>query len=78
MGSIIVGLSLPHVVNVRFKAMIPCGPLAALADQGPICFSKAPIQRDVAGTVGIRQITTYCCRMRLAATGQMDLSQVAH
>jgi hypothetical protein len=33
LGSIIVGLSLPHVANVRFKAMISLGPAPGL---GPV------------------------------------------
>jgi hypothetical protein len=35
LGSIIVGLSLPHVANVRFKAMISLGPAPGLGRQVP-------------------------------------------
>ena len=38
-----------------------------LADQRPICFSNAAVQREEVGTAGIRQISTLCGPWRPAA-----------
>jgi hypothetical protein len=40
------------------------------ADQRPICFSNPAVQREEAGTAGIRQISTLMRRSRTSAVGQ--------
>ena len=41
-----------------------------MADQRPICFSKPDIQREEAGTAGIRQISTRCSPSSPSAIGK--------
>jgi hypothetical protein len=46
LGSIIVGLSLPHVANVRFKAMISLGPAPGLGRKLLAPFNQPRDERD--------------------------------
>jgi hypothetical protein len=43
-----------------------------MADQRPICSSKPAIQREEAGTAGIRQTATPSCRSITPASGHSN------
>jgi hypothetical protein len=63
----------PSMRSLEFRAPEPDGQQHPLmADQRPICSSKRDIQREEAGTAGIRQISTLSGQMRMSAYGKQN------
>jgi hypothetical protein len=63
LGSIIVGLSLPQVANVRFKAMISLGPAPGLGRSLPVA-GTARTRDRLLPTVGACGFPVDYCRYR--------------